>query len=104
MTAAEPVFFEIVIVSDSRDARALELVGAEAVVLGVSEDETTKEKWFAVQVGDMPVVMLPSAGLKRTGRAVSRESIYRGERLRVSEVGSVLRDASDAPRNLKGGS
>ncbi|MCB2178220.1 MAG: hypothetical protein KQH57_20620 [Actinomycetales bacterium] len=92
MTRDEPSLLEIVVIGDTEVTRSLELAGAEAVVLGFSEDEGTNERWLAVQVGDMPAVMLPSSSVKRTGRAVSRESIYPGEQLRITQEGSAVRD------------
>ena len=90
MASAEPQMLDVVEILDSDSARELELVGAEGVVLGLTEDETTDERWYAVQVGDLPTVMLPASDLRLTGRSVPRESIYPGDRLRVSREGEVL--------------
>jgi hypothetical protein len=89
MPAGEPEVFDVVRIGDSEEARDLELVDAEGVVLGVTEDETTHARWFAVQVGDRPTVMLAASDLTRTGRTVPRESIYSHGRLRVSLQGRV---------------
>jgi len=95
MRDGTPDLFEIVVIGDSDAARSLELVGAEGVVLGVSEDEESHERWFAVQVGDMPAVMLPLGDLTRTSRSVPRSLVYPGDRLRVSDDGRILGDGVD---------
>jgi hypothetical protein len=97
MTTPEPQFFDVVRIGDSDEARRLELNGAEGVVLGVSEDEATGEKWFLVRVGDMPSVMLSSSDLTPTGRSVPRESIYSGESVRVTQKGRIVGYNLDRP-------
>jgi len=87
---AEPQFFDIVRIGDSDDARKLGMNGAEGVVLGMSEDEVTGEKWYALMVGDRPVATFPSSDLTPTGRSVTRESIYSGDSIRVSQKGKFL--------------
>jgi len=86
----DPQILDIVRIGDSEEARELELVGAEGVVLGITEDEVTRARWFAIQVGDMPTVMLAAHDVTPTGRSVPRESVYSDGRLRVSPKGRVL--------------
>src|SRR5512143_1853681 len=103
MTATGPRLFDLVRIGESDDARALELVGAEGVVLGRSEDATTGETWFAVQVGGLPAVMLPSGNLIPTGRSVPPTSVYVGGHLRVSEEGRIIADdPSRFPPSVEG--
>ncbi|GIG40431.1 hypothetical protein [Cellulomonas phragmiteti] len=90
MTRSEPAIFDIVVVDETEESLELEIAGAEAVVLGISEDEVTNEKWFAVQVEGLDVVMLPAGTLTTTGRSVPRTAIYSGETLRVSPDGAVV--------------
>jgi hypothetical protein len=93
--AAEPQIYDIVQIGEPGDALTLEVAGAEGIVLGVSENEDTGERWFAVQVGDLPVVMLPLNSLRLTGRSVSRGSVYSGDHLRVSKTGNILQSDRD---------
>lgn len=97
MAGGEPRILDVVEILDSDSARGLELVGAEGVVLGVTKDETTDERWYAVQVGDLPTVMLATTDLRLTGRSVPRESVYPGDRLRVSREGEVLSGEGSTP-------
>jgi hypothetical protein len=39
------VVFDVVAIADSEETSGLEVAGAEGVVLGVTEDETTCEEW-----------------------------------------------------------
>ncbi len=96
MATPEPQFFDVVRIGDSDETRMLGLNGAEGVVIGVSEDEVTGEKWFVVGVGDLPAAMFPSSVLTPTGRSVPRESIYSGESVRVSPEGKILGYSSNA--------
>lgn len=84
---------DIVTIGHSDEARALEVAGEEGVVLGISADEATGEPWFAVQVSDLPTVMLPPSDLTPTGRSVARGELYSGESLRVTRHGRVFDDA-----------
>jgi hypothetical protein len=90
MTVAEYQFYDVVRIGESDETRSLELVGAEGVMLGLSEDEATGEKWFVVQVGATPAVMLPSRELTPLGQSVPRTSLYLGDHVRVSEEGRVI--------------
>jgi hypothetical protein len=88
--SAEPTFFDVVRIGDSDDARRLGMSGAEGVVIGMSEDEVTGEKWYCLAVGDRPATTFPSSNLTPTGRSVPRESIYSGDSVRVSQDGRIL--------------
>jgi len=82
----DPKIFDVVKIVDTEEFRSLGLKGAEA----------TKEKWFALRLGpDLPTVMISSSSVKRTGRSVSRDSIYPGNTIRVSRTGEVVRDTPD---------
>ncbi|MCC2314245.1 hypothetical protein [Cellulomonas xiejunii] len=92
----DPKIFDVVKIVDTEESRSLGLKGAEAVILGISEGEATKDKWFALRLGpDLPTVMISSSSVERTGRSVSRDSIYPGNTIRVSRTGEVLRDTQD---------
>lgn len=80
---------------ETDETRSLELAGSEAVVLGFSEDEGTHEKWVLVQVGDLPAAMLPSSSLERTGRALTRDQVYPGDKIRVTARGCSVHDGPE---------
>lgn len=104
MTSGKPRILDVVEVLDSESTRELELVGAEGIVIGLTEDDDTREHWFAVQVGDLPAVMLARKDLRLTGRSVTRESIYSGDRLRVSREGEPLYDKGPSSHPTDSGS
>lgn len=101
MADARFLVFDVVTIATSEETRGLELAGAEGVVSGVNQDETTREDWLAVQVGDLPTVMLQAKDLHATGRAVPRDAVYGGARIAVSRDGHVRRDdeATDGDRS-----
>ncbi len=86
--------FDVITIGDSDEARDLEVAGREGVVLGVSEDAGSGERWFVVRVADMPAMMLPAADLTPTGRVVAKDDIYTGEHLRVTHQGSIPDEAN----------
>ena len=87
--------FDVVRVRDTAEARSIGMVGREAVILGVSEDEGDRKKWFAIRIErDESAVMISSRSVEWTGRSVPRESVYSGETIRVSRAGEILGDAS----------
>lgn len=50
--------YDVVTIAHSDETQALEIAGEEGLVLGLSVDEISGEQWFAVQVRDLPLVMV----------------------------------------------
>lgn len=58
--------YDVVTIAHSDETQALEIAGEEGLVLGLSVDEISGEQWFAVQVRDLPLVMVSAADLSPT--------------------------------------
>lgn len=83
---------EMVVILDTAQARELGVVGQEAPVVGMAEDEESGERWLGVYLTDLLVVSFPERDVRHTGRSVPRTDVYNGDSIRVSQRGIPLED------------